>query len=295
MPERTVVIASSSGLHARPAKIFVQAAAKQGVPVRIRVGDGKSVLANSMLAVLALGAVRGTEVTLDAEGPGADEALASSPSCSHATSTPRKPSMAETLRGLGVSPGRAAGRVYRMAGPPPLPAPARAVEADRELSEALRALEATAAELAARAERAPDSTAGEILEAQSFIARDPGLYESVEANVRAGMDAAHAIDAACAHHRRALLEAGGYFAERASDLDDIRNRAVAVVLGLPMPGIPDPGHPFVLVAEDLAPADTVNLDPALVLALLTEKGGPTSHTAILARARALPAVVACRG
>ncbi|MFD1503055.1 PEP-utilizing enzyme, partial [Streptosporangium lutulentum] len=203
--------------------------------------------------------------------------------------------MAETLRGLGVSPGRAAGRVYRMAGPPPLPAPARAVEADRELSEALRALEATAAELAARAERAPDSTAGEILEAQSFIARDPGLYESVEANVRAGMDAAHAIDAACAHHRRALLEAGGYFAERASDLDDIRNRAVAVVLGLPMPGIPDPGHPFVLVAEDLAPADTVNLDPALVLALLTEKGGPTSHTAILARARALPAVVACRG
>jgi phosphocarrier protein HPr len=75
MPERTVVIASSSGLHARPAKIFVQAAAKQGIPIRIRVGDGKSVPANSMLAVLALGAVRGTEVTLNAEGPGADEAL----------------------------------------------------------------------------------------------------------------------------------------------------------------------------------------------------------------------------
>ncbi|WP_433378984.1 HPr family phosphocarrier protein [Streptosporangium sp. CA-115845] len=77
MPERTVVIASSTGLHARPAKIFVQAAAKQGVPVRIRVGEGKPVPANSMLAVLALGATHGTEVTLDAEGPGADEALAS--------------------------------------------------------------------------------------------------------------------------------------------------------------------------------------------------------------------------
>ncbi|MEV6862869.1 phosphoenolpyruvate--protein phosphotransferase [Streptosporangium subroseum] len=203
--------------------------------------------------------------------------------------------MAETLRGLGVSPGRAAGRVYRMAGPPLLPAPARAVDAEPVLSEALSALRATAAELAARAEKAPDTTSREILEAQSFIADDPGLHESVEGCVRAGIDAAHAIDAACAHHRRALLEAGGYFAERAADLDDIRNRAVAVVLGLPMPGVPDPGHPFILVAEDLAPADTVNLDPSVVLALLTEKGGPTSHTAILARARGLPAVVACRG
>ena len=75
MPERTVVIASGTGLHARPATIFVQAAAKQGTPVRIRVGDGKPVPANSMLAVLALGAKHGTEVTLEAEGPRAGEAL----------------------------------------------------------------------------------------------------------------------------------------------------------------------------------------------------------------------------
>jgi phosphocarrier protein HPr len=77
MPERTVVIASRTGLHARPAKIFVEAAARQAMPVRIRVGDGKPVPANSMLAVLTLGATHGTEVTLDAEGPGADAALAS--------------------------------------------------------------------------------------------------------------------------------------------------------------------------------------------------------------------------
>ncbi|MCC5574690.1 MULTISPECIES: HPr family phosphocarrier protein [Microtetraspora] len=75
MPERTVVIASRTGLHARPAKIFVEAAARQGTPVRIRVGDGKPVPANSILAVLALGAVHGTEVTLDADGPDADTAL----------------------------------------------------------------------------------------------------------------------------------------------------------------------------------------------------------------------------
>ncbi|GAA2908505.1 phosphoenolpyruvate--protein phosphotransferase [Streptosporangium fragile] len=203
--------------------------------------------------------------------------------------------MTETLRGLGVSPGRAAGRVRRMAGPPALPAPVPVADADREVGRALRALETTAADLAARAEKAPDATARAILEAQSFIADDPGLRETVEANVRSGSDAAHAVDAACAHHRRALEAAGGYIAERAADLDDIRNRAVAAVLGLPVPGVPEPGHPFVLVAEDLSPADTVNLDPGSVLALVTEKGGPTSHTAILARARGLPAVVACRG
>ncbi|MEU9835757.1 HPr family phosphocarrier protein [Streptosporangium sp. NPDC048047] len=75
MPERTVVIASRTGLHARPAKLFVQAAAAQGVPVRIRLGTGKPVPATSMLAVMALGAGHGAEVVLEAEGPGADAAL----------------------------------------------------------------------------------------------------------------------------------------------------------------------------------------------------------------------------
>jgi phosphocarrier protein HPr len=75
MSERTVIIASRTGLHARPAALFVKAAADQGVPVRISAGGGKSVPAASMLAVLALGAGHGTEVTLQAEGPGADEAL----------------------------------------------------------------------------------------------------------------------------------------------------------------------------------------------------------------------------
>jgi phosphotransferase system enzyme I (PtsI) len=62
-----------------------------------------------------------------------------------------------------------------------------------------------------------------------------------------------------------------------------------------MPGLPDPGHPYVLVAGDLAPADTALLDPKQVLALVTERGGPTSHTAILAKALGLPAVVGCPG
>lgn len=75
MPMRTVTVGSSSGLHARPAKIFVEAAAKAPVKVTIRSGDRKPVPAKSMLSVLALGAKQGTEVILEAEGDGADEAL----------------------------------------------------------------------------------------------------------------------------------------------------------------------------------------------------------------------------
>ncbi|MCK2219198.1 HPr family phosphocarrier protein [Actinomadura sp. ATCC 31491] len=73
--QRTVAVASASGLHARPAKLFVQEAARLGVPVTVRLGE-KAVPARSMLGVLSLGAVQGTVVTLEApDGPGAEEAL----------------------------------------------------------------------------------------------------------------------------------------------------------------------------------------------------------------------------
>ncbi|WP_213453679.1 HPr family phosphocarrier protein [Rhizomonospora bruguierae] len=75
MPSRTVVVGSASGLHARPAALFVSAAAAQPVRVTIRTGDGPAVPAGSILSVLALGAKRGTEVTLEADGEGAEAAL----------------------------------------------------------------------------------------------------------------------------------------------------------------------------------------------------------------------------
>jgi phosphocarrier protein len=75
MPSRVVTIGSTSGLHARPAKLFVEAAAAAAVPVTIRTGDKRAVPAHSMLSVLSLGATLGTEVTLEAEGDGAEAAL----------------------------------------------------------------------------------------------------------------------------------------------------------------------------------------------------------------------------
>lgn len=74
MPERTVTVGSQTGLHARPAKLFVQAATRQPVKVRIQAGD-REVDARSMLGVLSLGVTHGTEVTLRAEGEQADAVL----------------------------------------------------------------------------------------------------------------------------------------------------------------------------------------------------------------------------
>jgi phosphotransferase system enzyme I (PtsI) len=198
--------------------------------------------------------------------------------------------MSDVLTGLGVSPGVVAGPVARMAGRPQL-APAAAVsDVDGEAARAVAALDAVARDLADRS-AAATGEAADILEAQSLIAADPTLADSVGELVRGGTDAPHALVAAFGTYRELLAAAGGYLAERVADLDDVRDRAVAVALGRPVPGVPTPGHPYVLVAEDLAPADTVGLDPATVLALVTERGSPTSHTAILARSLGLPAVV----
>jgi phosphoenolpyruvate-protein phosphotransferase (PTS system enzyme I) len=203
--------------------------------------------------------------------------------------------MARWLHGLGVSAGEAVGPVARLAPPPALP-PASdapdATDAAVETERAEQALTAVADELEARASTVTGA-GSDVLIAQSMIARDPVLLDGVRALIAAGTGAPHAVDGAIAEHRRALEAAGGYLAERAADLDDIRDRAVAQLLGLPMPGIPEPGHPFVLVAGDLAPADTATLDPATVLAIVTERGGPTGHTAILAKQLAIPAVTAC--
>src|SRR5690606_26629791 len=89
-------------------------------------------------------------------------------------------------------------------------------------------------------------------------------------------------------HRRGR---GAHGRERAADLEDIAQRVLAHLAGVAAPGVPDPGHPFVLVARDLAPADTALLNLEQVLALITSDGGPTSHTAILAREKGIVAVV----
>jgi phosphotransferase system enzyme I (PtsI) len=200
-----------------------------------------------------------------------------------------------SLAGIGVCAGIAGGPLLRVAAAPALPPPVPVADAPAEVNRAHAAIDAVVEDLLRRADRATDATVAEVLRAEAMMAGDEELRDAVREHIEGGTDAPHAIDAAFGTFREMFAEAGGYLAERVADLDDLRDRAVAVLLGRPMPGVPQPGHPYVLAARDLAPADTAELDPEQVLALVTEIGGPTSHTAILARALGLPAVVACPG
>jgi len=198
------------------------------------------------------------------------------------------------LRGIGVCPGMVAGPVVRMPDPVPEP-PAGPEPADLTVeAAAIRpAMDAVAADLRSRAAGATGETRS-VLEATAFMAADPGLADLAERRVREGrLPAARAVWEAANSFRDLLAAAGGYVGARATDVEDVRNRIVAVLLGVPVPGVPDPGHPFVLVARDLAPADTATIVPERVLGFVTAEGGPTSHTAILARAMGIPAVVSC--
>jgi phosphotransferase system enzyme I (PtsI) len=178
--------------------------------------------------------------------------------------------------------------------PPPGPLTPPAGPPAEEAERALAALRLVAAELGRRAELA-GGEAGEVLEAQVLMAQDPMLAEAVTARTAVGVAAGRAVFEAFGVFRAQLAGAGEYLAARVADLDDLAARAVAAAAGRPMPGVPVRDEPFVLVAHDLAPADTALLDLQKVLALVTEQGGPTSHTAILARARGIPAVVGVTG
>jgi phosphotransferase system enzyme I (PtsI) len=199
------------------------------------------------------------------------------------------------LLGVPASRGLAAGPTLRFQRAAALPAPHPVADPAAEATLATSALAAIAVELTERSAAATTAQARDVLEAQALMAADPVLAESVAARVAAGEDAAYAVYGALGEQADGLRAGGGYLAERAADLEDVRDRAVARVLGRPSPAIPSSGHPFVLVAEDLSPADTATLSPDLVLALVTERGGPTSHTAIIARALGLPAIVGCPG
>ncbi|MEU6993568.1 phosphoenolpyruvate--protein phosphotransferase [Streptomyces sp. NPDC046465] len=204
--------------------------------------------------------------------------------------------METTLRGVGVSHGVAIGEVRHM-GTAVLEPPAKQIpaeEAEREQGRARQAVEAVAADLNARGHLA-GGEAQAVLEAQAMIAQDPELMSDVDRRITVGSTAERAVYDAFSHYRELLAGAGEYMAGRVADLDDVRNRIVARLLGVPMPGVPDSDEPYVLIARDLAPADTALLDPALVLGFVTEEGGPTSHSAILARALGVPAVVALPG
>lgn len=172
-----------------------------------------------------------------------------------------------------------------------------------DVAEADRAAEgerfsAAAATVATRLrERAGHATgaASEVLAATAMLAQDRAWLGATEKRIKDGAPAVRAVAGAVDQFVDMFTKMGGLMAERVTDLRDIRDRVIAELKGLPEPGVPMPDEPSILCAEDLAPADTAGLDPSLVVALATTLGGPTSHTAIIARQLGIPCVVAVHG
>jgi phosphoenolpyruvate-protein phosphotransferase (PTS system enzyme I) len=169
-------------------------------------------------------------------------------------------------------------------------------ESDRPAEAARFAAAATAVAGRLR-DRAAHATgaASEVLAATATLAQDRAWIGAAEKRIKEGAPAVRAVAGAVEQFVDMFTQLGGLMAERVTDLQDIRDRVLAELSGLPEPGVPLPATPSILCAEDLAPADTAGLDPTLIVALATTRGGPTSHTAIIARQLGIPCVVAIEG
>ncbi|GAB97520.1 phosphotransferase system enzyme I (PtsI) [Kineosphaera limosa] len=200
----------------------------------------------------------------------------------------------DSVTGTGVVPGIAyAPVVWKQGRPETLPHEPDVAQEDRaqEAAHLETAVETVAARLEDRASQVT-GVASNVLSATAALARDRGWKRAALKLVKGGTPAPQAVVAAIAQFITTFEKLGGLMAERTTDLRDIRDRVIAELLGLPEPGVPTPAQPSVLFADDLAPADTAGLDPSVITALVTQLGGPTSHTAIIARQLAIPCIVA---
>ncbi|ADV67567.1 phosphoenolpyruvate--protein phosphotransferase [Deinococcus maricopensis] len=307
----TVTLPNPMGMHARPASVLAKLAQASGTHVQIRVGD-RTADASSIMQLLQLGARRGSELVLSTDAPGADATLtalrdaiarglgddlnaplpSAAPTRRAPDWTPRTPT--STLEGLGASGGLAIG-VTRQHRQQDLTVPEHGSDAltegthlDRALDATLRDLGALAADLRARG--AADRAA--IFDAHATLVQDPDLLRDATARILDGASAAHAVYTAGQDRAQAMARLDDpTLAARAADLSDVTRRVVRHLLGVEPQTPMQAGAPVVLLAPDLAPGDTATLDPQQVLALCTAQGGPTSHTAIIARGLGLPAVV----
>ncbi|NLI17594.1 MAG: phosphoenolpyruvate--protein phosphotransferase [Actinomycetales bacterium] len=201
---------------------------------------------------------------------------------------------AHIVHGTGVVAGFAYGPAAWTKARPDLPHQDHVVPEEEREAETTRfttAAGTVADRLAARSATAT-GVAAEVLGATATLARDRGWHRAVAKLVKGGTPADVAAVQATEQFVAMFEKVGGLMAERVTDLRDIRDRVVAELRGEPEPGIPSSDTPIVLLADDLAPADTAGLDPSTILALVTRLGGPTSHTAIIARQLGIPCIVA---
>lgn len=305
-----VVLRGESGLHARPATKFAEIAADFSSDVRVvhgdRVANGKA-----MASLLRLGVESGVTLRIEARGTDAsavlsvlreaiesglgdvDEASAMH-ACRPAQLWTPPGNLTPVIVGTAASPGIAIAPLYR------LRTELLAVEDTRSepahercrLEKVLREADAELERLSTDARCCTVPAEAEIFSAHQALLSDPELFAEVVALIDAGHSAPWSwkeiIERRVDELRRIKNER---LAGRAADFSDIGQRVLRIFFGVMQSKPALPEGKCILIAEDLTPSDTVRLDPDRILGLCTSGGGPTSHTAIIARARGLPAVV----
>lgn len=306
-----VTLLNTHGLHARPAKQLVQEARRHNASIRIRLleGDGSAVSATSLTRVIGLGARRGQTLMLSATGDEANQAIAAltnavedglgekvaplrSAELHIADPEARPPEPLpddQPLKAVAASPGLALAPAFVMRQPALEYSPS-AEDSEQQIERLNQAVDDADGQLRSLIRQAEGGEAAPILSVHVEMLQDEDLYQAALEAINEGGSAEaawwKAIDTA-ARAQEALADR--LLAERAADLRDVGRRVLANLCGVAMPTPPD--APYILVADDLGPSDVARLDTSRVRGLVTARGGATSHSAILARALGLPAVV----
>ncbi|WP_147818812.1 phosphoenolpyruvate--protein phosphotransferase [Salidesulfovibrio onnuriiensis] len=206
--------------------------------------------------------------------------------------------MTTTLTGIAVSPGLATAPalVLRTQAPAFDRSPIPEGSANRELARLKAAMAASAEQLTSIMERVRVKMGEEqaaIFEGHLMILEDEELAEALEEKIRDQRhNAPAAVEAVCEEHATALEQLDDeYLRARAVDMRDMSRRVVLNCLGIVPTSLSTIDTEVVLVADDLTPSQTAVLDPAMVRAIITEKGNRTSHTAIMAASMEIPAIV----
>ena len=309
--EIRLTVRNQLGLHARPAAQFVATSARfqSQITVRDLTKDTKYVVAESINQLAMLGVRQGHELAIAAQGYDAEQALAALQALVEANfgeaetrlkfqpAAPNKvtPQNKGELLGIPASPGVAIGPVF-LYYPTPLQVLERHVADDVETEwQRLQAAIQTAQQEIQALEKQTTTQIGDdaaIFNAHLLFLADPELINAVrqrifEQRMTAEVAWQAVVDELVTAYR--TLE-DSYMQERATDVLDVGQRVQRLLTGTATLGLDIP-QPVILVANELTPSDTAQLEPTNVLGICTTLGSATSHSAILARTLGIPAVV----
>jgi phosphocarrier protein FPr len=309
------IVTYPAGLHARPASQWVEAARKFTAQLRVR-RDAATADAKSLIALLGLGLEKGASITVSAQGDDAAAALrtlrrtmlgltaqeeavatlAQQRAERPAGSAWQPVSALLTVGGVAAAPGLALGplHIVRTADPvvEDIPAPLGAGAA--HLNVALDRARTRLAELGDETAKRLGPADAAIFTAHAELLGDAELIASACRLMVEGHGVAWSWNQATRRTADDLAALGNpILAARAADLRDVGLRVLGELdPSLRAGSLRDlPAEPCIIVGQDLSPSDTAGLDVSRVVGLATAHGGPTSHTAILARTLGLPALV----